>query len=81
MIQSQPRQTVHNTQTLKKKKKKNHKKMAGGVAQGEDLEIKPQYPKGRGRVFGKKSRIILLLNWQSILEATKKMKLLLDVLD
>jgi hypothetical protein len=38
-VQSQPRQIVHENLA----QKTLHKKRAGGVAQGEDPEFKPQY--------------------------------------
>jgi hypothetical protein len=39
MVQSQPRQTVHETLS-QKKKKKNHKKRVAGVTQGIGPEFK-----------------------------------------
>jgi hypothetical protein len=41
MVQSQPRQVVHETPS----QKTHHQKRTGGVAQGVDLEFKPQYCK------------------------------------
>jgi hypothetical protein len=41
MVQSQPRQIVHETLS----RKTLHKNRAGGVAQGEGSEFKPQYHK------------------------------------
>jgi hypothetical protein len=40
-VQSQPGQMVHKTLS----RKKNHKKRAGGMAQGIGPEFKPQYHK------------------------------------
>jgi hypothetical protein len=44
MVQSQPSQIVHETLTQKtNKQKKTPRQMAGGMAQGVDLEFKLQY--------------------------------------
>jgi hypothetical protein len=43
MVRSQPMRIV--PEILSQKKKKNQKKRAGGVAQGEGPEFKPQYQK------------------------------------
>jgi hypothetical protein len=47
MVQSQPRQIVHETLSQKNlsQKKKKKKNRSGGVAQGEGSEFKPQYCK------------------------------------
>jgi hypothetical protein len=44
MVRSQPRQIVHE---ILSQKKKNHKNRTGGVAQGVEPELKPQYHKKR----------------------------------
>jgi hypothetical protein len=56
IVQSQTRQTVHVTLS----QKTLHKNRAGGVAQGEGPEFKPQYPKNKENHILQNPKLVLV---------------------